>query len=146
MDSTCNLYTGGPSSSPRSRGTCFLVRPDFKVVSFNPISPRVSWIKVQNHLLHYRVLREGPACFVNGYAPTEPGSNKNPEKLKSLYGDLYLALQEARKACNSPDVPVVGDFNIHVGEDLGGWDIHSNVLGKAVAAVVALAVSARDVE
>jgi hypothetical protein len=130
--STWTLHTGGPSTGKRHRGTGFLVGPDFEVVSFTALSPRVSWIKVQHHPVTYRGPRigTGVACFVNGYSPTGRSSKKDPVGLKCFYCDLASALKAARTSCNGPNVPVVGDFNVHVGDDLR--DLYPDVIGGSL--------------
>ena len=129
---TWTLHTGGISTGTRIHGTGFLVGPDFEVVSFTALSPRVSWIKVQHHPTDFRGTKvgSGVGCFVNGYSPTESGSKTDPEGLDSFYSDLATALRDARRSCNSQCVPVVGDFNIHIGDDLR--DFCPEVIGKVL--------------
>lgn len=68
-----SLHVAGPSTAPRRHGTGSLVHPDFEVVNFTAISPRVSWIKVRCR--SRPMAGEGIAHFVAAYAPTESNSS-----------------------------------------------------------------------
>jgi hypothetical protein len=89
---TWTLHTGGISTGSRLHGTGFLVGPDFEVVSFTALSPRISWIKVQHHPTNFRGTKvgSGVGCFVNGYSPTESSSKTDPEGLQSFYSTAIL--------------------------------------------------------
>jgi hypothetical protein len=72
------------------------------VVGFEAQSPWVSWVVV---------------AFVNRYASKEAGTQA---ECNGFYADLSEALRAARAAVGFQAVPVVGDFNVHLGADLGG--------------------------
>lgn len=101
----------------RRHGTGFLVNPCFDTKSFNPISPRVSWVKVRAKVDpgSHRAAGASSICFVNGYAPTE--TNSSIVDVEDFYRDLTQALQEARKVAGCDGVVVRGDFNVHLGDD-----------------------------
>lgn len=138
-----SLYIAGPSTGPRIHGTGFLVNPRYKVVSFTALSPRVSWIQLRNRT-HYNLsgsslgnsslsheVYRGTLCFVTCYAPTE--SNSSEQDLDDFYRDLQTALRDARKAGGNPKVPVMGDFNINLGCDIGGIDVRSGIIGSCLS-------------
>ena len=114
------LYTGGPSSPPTRHGTGFLLGPLFEALDFKVVSERVSWIKVRLHPTGYTDVHvEGVACFVNGYAPPLEAGARAEGATEQFYTDLSQALADARQASGVQDVTLVGDFNLHIGADLG---------------------------
>jgi len=137
-----SLHVAGPSTGPRLYGTGFLVNPKFEVVSFTALSPRVSWIQIRNRThhgpsgpslgksAHPHGKHRGTLCFVTCYAPTE--SNSSEQELDDFYSEVQSALRDARKSGGNPNVPVMGDFNIHLGSDIGGADIRSGVIGSCL--------------
>jgi hypothetical protein len=57
-------------------------------------------------------------CSVSAYAPTETGSSVGD--IEEFYSDLRGALAEARGSVGGDDVVIMGDFNIHLGDDYRG--------------------------
>lgn len=84
------------------------------------ISARVSWIKVRakENPNSYPEAQGSSICFVNGYAPTETGSKVS--EVEEFYDTLRQAFGEAQKAAGSPGAVVLGDFNIHLGDNNAG--------------------------
>jgi hypothetical protein len=110
------LHTGG-SSLKRMHRTGFLINPSLEVISCNPISQRISWIEVRvksSPSLH-PAAAEAVMCFVGAYAPTEKGSSATD--VEELYTDLRQALVDTRGSAGCDGVVVLGDFNIHLGDD-----------------------------
>ena len=135
---TWTLCCGGPPAGPRRNGTGFLISPEFEVVSYTAISSRVSWIQVrcQKGLIEGRLKRvisqTDTACFVCVYAPTETKSSE--EELEDFYTDVKQALTQARESGGRVGVPVVGDFNLNLGSEVGmlGVQAHDGVLGNCL--------------
>lgn len=121
------LHTGGTPTPSRSGGTGFLVSSDFVVIQFVPVSPRVSWIIVCAKSDKAKTHKAG---FVCGYAPTEHDTPL--EELQQFYSDLDTAVADAKRASRLGSIPVLGDFNIHLGSGLAA--VYPNIVGKNEAA------------
>ncbi len=66
------------------------------------------------------------AAFVCCYAPTE---HKTPlAEVLQFYGDIELAITDAKTASGLDAVPVLGDFNVHLGSGLSHH--YPNIVGK----------------
>lgn len=89
---------------------------------------------------------DGTACFVSAYAPTE--TNSTELELEVFYSDLRLALSEARKSGGRVGVPVLGDFNINLGSDVGmlGAASGGGIFGKCLRLGISSPRSDRFVE
>ena len=124
-----SLHLAGPSQKPRRQGTGFLVSQEHKVIGFHPISSRVSWIELRRPKTPYE--GNGKACFVSAYAPTE--SHSTEQDIEDFYEELKQALSAARASLGSHLVPVMGDFNINLGNDVAGLqDLRPRVLGNSL--------------
>ncbi len=117
------LHTGGSPTPSRSGGTGFLISPDFVVLQFVPVSPRVSWIIVCAESDRAKTHKAG---FVCGYAPTEHDTPL--EELQQFYSDLDAAVADAKRASRLGSIPVLGDFNIHLGSGLAAD--YPGIVGK----------------
>ena len=130
------LATAGPLLGVQSQGTGFLVSPKYRVVSFKANSPRVSWILCEYaspDLEGYK----GTAAFVSAYAPTEAKGTE--EELTLFFSDVKAALSEARLAAGCMEVPLMGDFNVNLGDDRATVSDHQGtnaVLGPCLPAGV----------
>ena len=124
-----SLHLAGPSQKPRRQGTGFLVSQEHKVIGFHPISSRVSWIELRRPKTPYE--GNGKACFVSAYAPTE--SHSTEQDIEDFYEELKQALSAVRASLGSHLVPVMGDFNINLGNDVAGLqDLRPRVLGNSL--------------
>lgn len=124
-----SLHIAGPCTAPRSKGTGFLISPQFKVLEFQAISPRVSWILIQRKA-NGRTNKFPKACFLSVYAPTE--SNSTEQDITDFYEEIGQALAQAQKELGSRKVPILGDFNINLGNDVEGLGLEPRVIGKAL--------------
>jgi hypothetical protein len=98
-----------------------LISPQLKVLEFVAISHRVSWIRV------YQAADMGAArsaAFVTCYAPTEHRSTT--EEILQFYAEIVEAVVLAKKATGLKSVPIMCDFNIHLGSGLS--DLYPEVV------------------
>jgi hypothetical protein len=63
---------------------------------------------------------------VNCYSPTEFKTSEHD--IDVFYRDIFTALREAGKACGHDKVPILGDFNIHLGYIY--HDLYPDTVGK----------------
>ncbi len=102
------VCTLGGNAKFHVHGIGFLVGPELEVISFNPLSSRVSLL----HKAFRKVAGSAhqpavtSACFVNVYAPTQTGSSA--ADIVDFYADLVQALAYVRKAGKCNDVMVLG--------------------------------------
>ncbi len=85
--------------------------PDFTVLNFVALSPRVSWIIIC-HTKNKTLKRPRVASFVNCFSVTE---FKTSEHDFDVFYRVFTALSEAGKVYGHDMVPILGDFNIHLG-------------------------------
>jgi hypothetical protein len=102
-----SLHSGG-NAKCHVHGMEFLVGQELEVISFNPLSSRVSLL----HKAFRKVAGSAhqpavaSACFVNVYAPTQMGASA--ADVVDFYADLVQALADIRKAGKCNDVMVLG--------------------------------------
>jgi hypothetical protein len=76
--------------------------------------------KRQDSFKHPRV-----ASFVNCYSLTEFKTSEHDFDV--FYRDIFTVLHEAGKACGHDKVPILGDFNIHIGYNY--HDLYPDIVG-----------------
>ncbi len=99
--------------------------PDFTVLNFVALSPRVSWISLC-HTKDKTLKRPRIAFFMNCYSPTELKTSEHDFDV--FYRNIFTALLEAGKVCGYDMVPILGDFNIHLGYNY--HDLYPDIVGK----------------
>lgn len=92
-----------PNTNVERAGVGMIVRQDINA-QFTPISSRLCMLKIKHHNRHI--------VLINAYAPTQPVSEKHPERRESLYSELEATMRTVK---NRDELIVLGDFNAKTG-------------------------------